>query len=256
MFRPRPTQHGVHALGMMGEGTRSGDLKSPLFECSTREFVDQNNGQLAIGDSNREWTRTCALFIGVHSWLVDTSLSSHPCNPRNPRFLGQIVTNDAHRKDIIRRLKAMFGSARNTAAIAGLLTLIISAAMVSPTASAIADNAVIGWDGDKHGVIEHLNGSYRIRRDEGAPPASHPPLLPFQTAKTYDISFGIYDNNPSPTPSCTPLGTSACPPLPTPKVLWYNEKNPPDPYTVDGGYLPCLVTRFERPTQQCYRLDF
>ena len=140
---------------------------------------------------------------------------------------------------------------RSTETIALWLTLIISLAMSSPTAAAIADNAVIGWDGDKHGVIEHLNGSYRIRREEGAPPASYPPLLPLQTAKTYDISFGIYDNNPSATPSCTPLATPTCPPLSTAKVFWYNEKNPPDPETVDGGYLPCLVTRFERSAQQC-----
>ena len=145
----------------------------------------------------------------------------------------------------------MFGNARNTETFARLLALAISGALPSQTTAAIADSAVIGWDGDKHGVIAHLNGSYRIRRDEGAPPASHPPLLPLQAAKTYDISFGIYDHNPSPTPSCTPLATPTCPPLPTPKVLWYNETNPPDPYTAEGGYLPCLVTRFERSTQQC-----
>src|SRR6185312_3971019 len=89
--------------------------------------------------------------------------------------------------------------------IAVWLTLVISAAMASPTAAAIADSAVIGWDGDKNGVISHLSGSYRIRRDEGEPPASH----------AYDIRFGIFDNNPSPTPSCTPSGTAACPPIPT-----------------------------------------
>src|SRR5437762_3718570 len=134
--------------------------------------------------------------------------------------------------------------------VAILLAVTISAAMHSPAASAISDNAVIGWDGDKNGVIAHLNGSYRIRRDEGVAPVSQPPLLPLQTAQPYDISFGIYDRNPSPTPSCTPLATTTCPPIPTPKVYWYNETNPPDPYTMDGGYLPCLVTRFERPAQQ------
>lgn len=116
-----------------------------------------------------------------------------------------------------------------------MLALIINEAMHLSAAAAIADSAVIGWDGDKNGVIAHLNGSYRIRRDEGTRPSPSPSLFQPETAEVYDISFGIYDNNP----------------LPTSKVYWYNEKNPPDPYTLDGGYLPCLVTRFERPTQQC-----
>lgn len=130
----------------------------------------------------------------------------------------------------------MFIRGRQT--IAPWVILIISATIASPTAAAIADSAIIGWDGDKNGVIAHLNGSYRIRRDEGGQPAP----------RTYDISFGIY---PSPTPSCTPLATPACSPSPATEVFWYNEKNPPDRLTTEGGYLPCLVTKFERPTQQC-----
>lgn len=132
-----------------------------------------------------------------------------------------------------------------------LLTLIIGLALSSPTLAVIADSAVIGWDGDKHGVIAHLNGSYRIRRDEGGSPTPDPLMIRSPSARSYDISFGVYDKNPSPTPSCTPAAMSTCPPLPTPKVFWYNETNPPDPYTEVGGYHPCLVTRFERPTQQC-----
>lgn len=139
-------------------------------------------------------------------------------------------------------------SARNKETLALLLTLILSAAMSSSIAAAIADSAVIGWDGDKNGVIAHLNGSYRIRRDEGGPSPSPGPAPP--ASRTYDISFGIYDKNPSPTPSCTPSGATPCPRLPISKVFWYNEKNPPD-HSTDGGYLPCLVTKFERPTQQC-----
>jgi hypothetical protein len=121
--------------------------------------------------------------------------------------------------------------------------------MSSSIAAAIADSAVVGWDGDKNGVVAHLNGSYRIRRDEGGPSPS-PGSTP-RGSRTYDISFGIYDKSPSPTPSCTPSGATPCPRLPISKEFWYNEKKPPDHSTTDGGYLPCLVTKFERPTQQC-----
>ena len=87
--------------------------------------------------------------------------------------------------------KQCLKGAPNTQISALLLALALACALQLQTALATGDNAVIGWDGDKNGVIEHLNGSYRIRRDEGDN-AARPRV------KTYDISFGIYDNNPSP----------------------------------------------------------
>ena len=92
-------------------------------------------------------------------------------------------------------------------------TLVISAALNSQIASAeIADSGLIGWDGDKNGVIAHFSGGYEIRRDDVG------------RVLTTLVNFGIFDQYPG-TPS---------------PLQWQNA----------SGYLPCLVTDFTREYDQ------
>jgi hypothetical protein len=117
--------------------------------------------------------------------------------------------------------KLSFEGARHIKTIALLSFLAVAAAMLPRIASAeIFNQAVIGWDGDRNGVIAKMDGSYKIRLYALRYDPTMPTPTPAPSPKTIDVSFGIY-SNPTPAPSPQSLN-------------WYNKE----------GYLPCLVTNF------------
>jgi hypothetical protein len=81
-----------------------------------------------------------------------------------------------------------------------LLILVMPFKSPGPAYAATSNyTGVIGWDGDKDGVLAYMDGSFYLRDGKSITPG-----------------FGIY-NNPG-------------------SLKWYNH----------SGYLPCLVTEFER----------